>query len=288
MNTRSCRPTAAGRENVGPCRWAPVLIAALVTWGALSTGSRAQRTSDPVLPQKPKVDQHTLFLAHFNQGFEADFARGDGKPLKRDNRGGALLAPGRFGRALSVPRGAFGIAYATEKNIDARQGTVEFWVRGKFPRPTAADPQKVSLPFFTAGCDQTGLGIFRSQYNHVGCVVNEGYKGTMSLVFSNAGENRIDDGKWHHLAVTWDAEHAALFLDGRRKAWTEKPVYPSVGNWTNGSMAVGYAIDSDYYYAGSSDKAGFVPKSAQGEIDELRISDVVRYVADFIPPDREF
>ena len=265
-----------------------LLVGVLFIWAALAASGAAQPTKGPAPREEPKPDEHTLFLVHFNKGFEADYARGDGKPLPRDNRGGAVLVPGKFGRALRVPRNAFGVAYSSEKNIVPRRGTVEFWVRGEFPHPTADDTIRFYLPFFGVGCDQTGLGIARSQYNHLTCWVAEGYRSKISLPVACEGENRIADGRWHHLAATWDEQHAAFFVDGRRAAFTEKPVYPTVGNWTVGSIAIGYAIDADYYYAGSSDKAAFVPKSAQGDIDELRISDVVRYVADFRPPESEF
>jgi hypothetical protein len=267
---------------------ANVLLGILFVWAALVAGAAAQPANDSATREKPKLDEHTLFLVHFNKGFEADYSHGDGKPLPRDNRGGAVLVPGKFGRALRVPRNAFGLAYSAEKNIASHRGTVEFWVRGAFPAPTADDPVRFCLPFFGVGSDQTGLGIARGQYNHLTCGVAEGYHNKISLAFTCEGQNRIADGRWHHLAATWDDQHAAFFLDGRREAFTEKPVYPTVDNWTCGSIAIGYAIDADYYYAGSSDKGGFVPRSAQGDIDELRISDVVRYIADFRPPEAEF
>ena len=267
---------------------ANVLLGVLFIWAALAASTAAQSANGRAAREKPKLDEHTLFLVHFNKGFEADYSRGDGKPLPRDNRGGAVLVSGKFGRALRVPRNAFGLAYSAEKNIAPRRGTVEFRVRGAFPAPTADDQVKFCLPFFAAGCDQTGLGVFRDQYNHLTCLVAEGYRSKISLSFPCEDQNRIADGHWHHLAATWDEQHAAFFLDGRRAAFTEKPVYPTVGNWTTGIIAVGYAIDADYYYASSSDKAAFVPKSAQGDIDELRISDVVRYVVDFRPPEVEF
>ncbi len=264
------------------------LLGAVAMSAALSAASQAQGPAAPAGGEKPKVDVHTLFLVHFNRGFAADYTRGNGKPLTRDNRGGARLVAGKFGRALSIPWNAFGIAYASEKNIDPRRGTVEFWVRRELPDLAADELAKTDLPFFAVGCDQTGLGIYRSRYNQVVAVVAEGYRAKSQLLFSNQGENSVSDGKWHHLAVTWDEEHMALFRDGRRKAATEKPVYPTVSTWLRDSITIGYAIDADYYYAGSSDKAAFVPRSAQAEIDELRISDVVRYVADFKPPEREF
>ena len=265
-----------------------LMLEVLSIWAALAAGGATQQAKGPAACERPMFDEHTLFLVHFDKGFEADYARGENKPLPRDNRGGAALVPGKFGRALRVPRNAFGVAYSSEKNIAPRRGTVEFWVRGEFPHPTADDTIRFYLPFFGVGCDQTGLGIARSQYNHLTCSVAEGYRSKISLPVACEGENRIADGRWHHLAATWDEQHAAFFVDGRRAAFTEKPVYPTVGAWTIGSIAIGYAIDADYYYAGSSDKAAFVPKSAQGDIDELRISDVVRYVADFRPPETEF
>jgi hypothetical protein len=260
------------------------VVLGLAAWAGFTGLLRAQ--TEPIC--KPEADAHTLFLAHFNAGFKADYAKGTAEPLKRPNRGGAALAPGRFGQALSISQGAFGLAYSEEGNIDPQQGTVEFWLRGEFADPTGDDQREFFLCFFSAGCDQTGLGIWRNQYNHVGCAVSEGYRGLTSLVFGNAGADRINDGKWHHIAVTWDREHVALFLDGRRKASNEKPAYPSVANWCNGAIFIGYAPFDDAEYNSSTNQNAYLPRSSQATLDELRISDVVRYIADFIPPGKEF
>jgi len=256
------------------------VVSACAAWAALAGILQAQ--TEPI--RGPAADAHTLLLAHYNTGFDADYAKGNAQALKCANPGGAVLAPGRFGQALSIPRGAFGIAYAVANNIRPAQGTVEFWLKGTFPDPDADDQRKYWLGFFHAGCDQTGLGIWRSQYNHFGFSIGEGYRGLTSLVFGNAGPGRVNDGAWHHVAATWDRDHCALFVDGRRKAFTEKPVYPSFDSWCAGALYVGYAPFDDYEYNASANREGYLPRSAQAAIDELRISDVVRYVADFVPP----
>ena len=233
-------------------------------------------------------DQHTLLLAHFNTGFAADYARGDAQPLKVPNRGGAVLRPGRFGNGVCLPPGAFGVAFAGAGNFSSSQGTIEFWLQGPFPDPIGDNPRKYYLPFLVCGgTSGTGLAIARTQYNHLSLSISEAYKQTLGINVGCSGPCKINDGQWHHLAVTWDEEHAAIFLDGKRRAWTEAPAYPAVSNW-GGNLCVGYGSEDDYFYSQSDRKDAFLAHSAQATLDELRISDCVRYVADFLPSGREF
>jgi hypothetical protein len=233
-------------------------------------------------------NKHTLLLAHFNAGLAADYARGDAQPLRVPNRGGAVLQPGRFGSGVCIPTGAFGVAFAGASNFNGSQGTIEFWLQGGFPDPTEDNAQKYYLPFLVCGgTSGTGLAIARTQYNQLSLSISEAYRQTLGIAVGCSGPCRINDGQWHHLAVTWDEEHAAIFVDGRRRAWTETPAYPAASNW-GGNLYVGYSAEDDYFYSQSDQKSAFVPHSAQATLDELRVSDCVRYVADFVPPDREF
>ena len=254
----------------------------LVALWLLTAMAVAEESADP------GADPHTLLLAHLNDGFAADFARGDAKPMSTGNRGGAVLRPGRFGNGVDIPRGAFGLAYHGTGNFRCAAGTVDFWLKGDFEDPTEDNPRRFYLPFFACGgTGGTNLIIARTQYNQVVASISEAYKGVLSIGFGNSGPTKINDGQWHHLALTWDQGHAALFLDGRRRAWTESPAYPSFSNWS-GDVYLGYGTEDDTWYSRSDKKEDYVPFSAQTIIDELRISDAVRYVVDFVPTDREF
>ncbi|MFP4249479.1 MAG: hypothetical protein ACLFU7_07455 [Armatimonadota bacterium] len=68
------------------------------------------------------VDEHTTFLARYDEGLAAD-------PGPADAEGeGWTLVPGRFGQALQIDEGTV-LSYPAEGIINPEQGTIELWVR---------------------------------------------------------------------------------------------------------------------------------------------------------------
>lgn len=97
------------------------------------------------------VDEHTLFLAHFNDSVRrADYATG----IQRLAGSGATLVDGYYGKAADLTFPQYNPEFLTESddytpefksfgfyergNIDNRQGTLEFWLQVTPPekRPT--------------------------------------------------------------------------------------------------------------------------------------------------------
>jgi hypothetical protein len=264
-----------------------ILVLLVVAFGSFL------RFSPALAQEKTALDPHTLLLVHFNNGFNADYAKGDGKVIKKDNRDGAVLTEGKFGKGIRIPKGAFGIAYSGKDNLNPAVGTIEFWIKGEFQdAPSNADAlgwQQFSPVFFD---NRAGAGfvIGKSQYGQVYCNlmdVGAGYKTILSLKCVNGGTDKINDGKWHHLAFAWDKDSAAFFLDGKLKDYIEGPVYAPPGH-VFGDILIGYEFLNDYFYGQTDKKEAFMPMSAEATIDELRISDVVRYTTNFTPPEKEF
>jgi hypothetical protein len=117
------------------------------------------------------------------------------------------------------------------------------------------------------------------------------------------GTTRIDDGQWHHIAVErnrWDGAlpdgYLWVFVDGKLEASGPGPKgdisYPD--NATPGSYCGLFGTDpctNDPYLVIGAEKHGLDPTvypSFKGWIDEVRVSNVVRYSAGFTPPTAPF
>ena len=112
------------------------------------------------------------------------------------------------------------------------------------------------------------------------------------------GPAALKAGQWHHIAATWDLPRAGLqlFVDGRLigAVGPDQTPWPSSLQHSMEGMGKGIGIsDSDtrslpmQAFIGG-DRNWTQSGSAQAAIDEFRISDVVRYSADFTPPGTEF
>jgi hypothetical protein len=111
---------------------------------------------------------------------------------------------------------------------------------------------------------------------------------------------RIDDGQWHHVAVQrnrWDGVfpdgYLWLFVDGKLEASAAGPrgdiSYPdnAVPGSFCGPSGTEPCTNSDPYLVIGAEKHGLNPSvfpSFKGWIDEIRVSNAVRYSADFSPP----
>ncbi len=117
------------------------------------------------------------------------------------------------------------------------------------------------------------------------------------------GTTRVDDGQWHHIAVErnrWDGVlpdgYLWLFVDGKLEASGPGPKgdisYPDSA--TPGSYCGPSGTDpctNDPYLVIGAEKHGLNPTvypSFKGWIDEVRVSNALRYSADFTPPTGPF
>lgn len=236
----------------------------------------AETKSGPFAP-----DQSTVFLAHFDQQAEADSSKGlpDLKAgIGALTEGGA----GRFGEALKC---GYGESFTTDStifpvpvyylhdNISLSSGTIEFWFRPNFSRaergslyylfdiPTAhviesEDPVRATL----CVTQEPGSAV---QYLRL-------FPGRVSGNKELAVPIEWTAKEWHHIAIVWNAETATLFVDGELKG-----TIPCQGGLFEGNTE---SIDSllGIFVLGGLWESG-IEAMADGDIDELRISDVPRY-----------
>jgi len=178
--------------------------------------ARAQGQANP-----PVADEHTLLLAHFDDGFDADHAAGD--PTAEVN-GGELVAAGKWGGAVRLGEGQ-DLSFATEGNLDMAAGTLMFWFR---PDWEPGVPRSHGLLSMSLDGDPPGYFVLSQGWwetsGGAGRVYfvwdNQAYMHCSTQVFANMGEELTE---WHHVALTWaegEPGHNAIYLDGDRVART--------------------------------------------------------------------
>lgn len=101
------------------------------------------------------------------------------------------------------------------------------------------------------------------------------------------GATPVDDGAWHHVAVTRDASSGQmrLFVDGVLDGSASGPT----GDVSYRDGRTGGAPNDPYLVIGAEKHdAGAAYPSFSGWIDEVRLSRVVRYTTTFAPPSGPF
>jgi hypothetical protein len=105
---------------------------------------------------------------------------------------------------------------------------------------------------------------------------------------SLCGATRVDDGSWHHIAVTRRATDGRLqlFVDGRLDAALTGP--PGSVAYRDGRAT---SWPNDPYLVLGAEKHDYDPArypSFRGWLDELRLSTTIRYSSAFLPPVEPF
>ena len=232
-------------------RLAPASIALACLCATCGAQAQGQTPLEPFEP-----DEHTLVLYHFDEGAGEQASDSSGRGYH-----GQLQGPewteGKFGKALSFDGKDDSVYRETPDAIrDLAQFTVECWFCQDDPSVRQfLVGQDVGFHFDLTNGTATSLSI----YNKGGSTPNA--EGMPHQHLGTAiGSPRV--GRWHHNAATYDGEHISFFLDGvlrgRLKAARDFAIgAPSRGLW------VGCYVDMDFYYS--------------GRIDEVRISDCIRY-----------
>jgi len=232
-------------------RWLMPVLALEVVFGLGQSWSAAATPLEPFPP-----DEHTLLLYHFDDGqgpVAADASRhGDDGEVH-----GAEWTAGRFGGALhfdGVDDSVFRKATAAMDGL--KQLTVECWFKQENPEGRQ----------FLLGKDVTfhfdlsdGLATSLSLYHRGATEANADGLRHQQL---GVGLGAVRYRRWRHLAATFDGQRVSFFLDGvlrGRQAGARDFLLgvDSRGTW------VGCYVGQDFWF--------------HGKIDEVRVSDCVRY-----------
>jgi len=234
----------------------------------------------PLAAHALSADEHTLFLCHFDGTAEAEFSVGSLHP-----EGVAGFTEGKHGQALSAPLGLLpfaqsvaplttGVQYASAGNINLQQGTIELWVRvyGDIINTTEQSPK---LRYLVSSGKYTGANHgFALVLSHFSAKAGEPYMllwtrqngSDKSKTWSVSCRPQWQPGEWHHVAATYSPTEDRLFVDGKQVGQTPTgEAMDLIGN--------NFAVGASIYHSGVSDCA----------LDELRLSDHVRYAEDFTP-----
>ena len=145
------------------------------------------------------VDDETLLLLHFDGNYTG--TQGEvGTPV------GTTFVPGRYDQAVWVGDSER-IEYAVDGNLDAQQGSIEFWVK-----PEWNGDDEESYIFVEVG---------EEWFNRLR-IMKDGANNLRFMVWDSATEygvaynvNHWRAGDWHHIAATWGSNQIALYEDGK-------------------------------------------------------------------------
>ena len=132
--------------------------------------------------------------------------------------------------------------------------TVEFWMKH-----TITDSNFRALISYAAGSSFNEFSIMRPN----SFIIQVGEYGTWETQYSNKIDGPLNDGNWHHVAVTWKSEtgEAILYVDGVPvKTTNSLNVDHSIA--TGGAVAI--AQDQDAVGGGFQASDAFV-----GSMDEV-------------------
>lgn len=168
-------------------------------------------------------------------------------------------------------------------NVGASSFTYDIWLRCSYANntTTATDARysNIVLDRDSWG-EQRGhvvLGVTRNGSNLVACFGQAGSGGSWNTIRTTSN---IGDNAWHHIAVTRSIStgQVQIWVDGISEA---SGTYDTTDWSYPAGHVVGIGQDNEYLVIGTEKHdVGF---GYDGEIDELRISDVVRYSSGFTP-----
>jgi len=184
-------------------------------------------------------------------------------------------------------------------DVGATDFTIEFWMKALAHENRAGrvtcGPNKVWI--------DGNIIMDRDRYNQdreygismAGGRIVFGVRGTADDPLTICGSTRVDDGEWHHVAVTRASATGALqlFIDGNLDASASSGPpgdisYPDHG--VPGNFCGGPCDNSDPFLVFGAEKHDAGPDwpAFSGWLDEVRISEVIRYAGPFERPEERF
>lgn len=184
------------------------------------------------------LTEKRLFHASFDQGIDADFARGDAKGtsqqpalFEKGVKGNALVVGGETEKAAIKKDQVFqkepgrNVYYAADGNINLQGGCMSLWLKpldwdggnsGFNTFVNLENNDNLFLLYKNLAAEQ--LSFYIESRNEEGESITE-------TVYSMA---KWKKGQWHHVAFTWTDVETNLYIDGRRVA-TRKIKIPFQG-----------------------------------------------------------
>lgn len=190
------------------------------------------------------ADEHTLLLLHGE-----DFTDSSIYSEQITNIGCTLSDSGKFGKAISFTN--LNKLETVEQIFDINgEFTIDFWFSQREKKANAT---------FIGG---TQTGTFK-------IILSNGVPVFQVHGQSNFYSSEVNTqlNRWYHFALTGKNKTFSLFIDG-----TKKNTFTYTGNISNDILRIGLNV--------AQNSTG----SIEGVMDEIRISNVVRWDSDFTPP----
>lgn len=178
---------------------------------------------------------------------------------------------GRFGyfrdHAAVITYDSDLITYPLNNQVTAASGTIEMWIK-----PNWEGREKGERVFFEISpVENTSFLAKKIQIGFSTQLEFGFFEGTTSAKTASANIGSWQTGEWHHLAFVWDNtknknSFLKIFVDGKLQE-TE------FDSWK-------FPIGTTLYLGSASDGT----KKLEASVDELRISNLPLYQADFSPP----
>jgi hypothetical protein len=190
-----------------------------------------------------------------------------------DYNNDGLLSGGKFGRALEFDGMDDYVSVTDSSSLrsPSTEITIECWVK----LGSASDQlQYIARKWYSSDGGWGSYALARNSANQI--------LGTIQLKPQYPGWTTtvsVPEGEWHHIAFVWkaqnyDASDGKIFIDGTEVSVTFNPH----------SYSSGFTIGYDNYplYIGKKVNTAWADWY-DGSLDEIRISNIVRYSADFTP-----
>ena len=233
---------------IDSCRFA--LTIGLCLAGVFSRGSAAE----------------LVFQAPFDGSAVAAVAKGAAEPLQAR---GLAFAPGRDGRAVRLSAAAKSqLAYAEPGNLRHERGTVSMWIKGE--RPDAKDGEKYRMLLANRRLEpKVRRGSHSLQLWFLGTDLRADVSDDADSYLTAGGASHLLDGRWHHVAWTWEGVDMRLYADGRplgSLADSDSPMRRALKLDKAGSQ-FSHPMAFDRFFVGGRDTGDVF----DGLVDELRI-----------------
>jgi fibronectin type 3 domain-containing protein len=173
--------------------------------------------------------------------------------------GSPTFSAGKFGNAITTGTGNY-LTFPDSSQFRSSTGlTLEWWMK-------TTSGASLQCIFGRTGGEWMGTNSGKLWINTAGL-------GGTSLPL-------VNDGQWHHVAVTSTNNSTVVYLDGVNvgsSAYQINTQYWPVAGTSNAVVRIGSL-------AANADGTGNPGYDFQGQLDDFRISNIVRYTANFTPP----
>ncbi len=155
------------------------------------------------------IDQHTTFMASFEDSLLPDFCAGD---WRAGASGDAEFVEGRFGQGVFIPDGK-SISYNADQKVNLSAGTVEFWLL--WTEDLTGD-SKMSIFGMSTPEANNYVNFNKIAPDRLGMPVKQGPPEEDQWTWQRVDVDPTgwETPSWHHMAGTWESGVTKLYVDG--------------------------------------------------------------------------